>query len=150
MKEIQGRASAIVDAPLDACFALLEALERYPVWNPDLVREVEVLERDGDGTPATARVMLHVAQGPLAKDFELVVAVRAERPRAILLSRIPNEPSDPERLELAWRLQPDDETRIELDFDAAASSVPGIVPLPRIGDLIARRFLDAAVAALRS
>lgn len=36
-------------APLEECFALLAAVDRYPDWCPDVVRQVEVLDRDAAG-----------------------------------------------------------------------------------------------------
>jgi hypothetical protein len=148
VKRITGVASAVVAAPIDDCFALLEAVARYPAWNPELVPEVEILEWDGDGRPARARAKLRVARGPFSRDLELVVGVRADRPTAVRLIRIPNEPSDEERLELTWRLQANGGTRIELELDAVASLLPGFIPLRGLGDLIARRLLAAATRAL--
>jgi hypothetical protein len=59
MKSIEGRASAVVGSAVEDCFALLAAVDRYPCWNGELVREVEVLERDGEGHPARARRALN-------------------------------------------------------------------------------------------
>jgi ribosome-associated toxin RatA of RatAB toxin-antitoxin module len=148
VKRITGVASGVVDAPLEECFALLEAVDRYPAWNPELVPEVEVLERTDDGRPARARVKLRVARSRFSKDLELVVAVRADRPMTVHLTRLPNEPSDEERLELTWRLHAAGKTRIELELDAVASLLPAFIPLRGLGDLIARRLLAAATRAL--
>ena len=75
MKDLRGTANAVVGAPRDACFALLQAVDRYPAWHPAVVREVEVLDRDGDGVAVQARTKLHVALGAIVKDFDLVMAV---------------------------------------------------------------------------
>src|ERR1022692_2749591 len=48
MKELRGTATALVPAPLTQCLALVEAVDRYPAWYPDVVRTVEVLERDAN------------------------------------------------------------------------------------------------------
>jgi ribosome-associated toxin RatA of RatAB toxin-antitoxin module len=148
MKRIEGEASATVSASVAACFELFVAVDRYPVWGPELFREVEVLERAPDGRPATARAELHIAQSPFSKDFELVVAVAARPPNVVELTRIPNEPSDREGLEMTWKATGAAGTRIELGFEAIASFIPGFVPLPRVGDLIARTLVEAAAAAL--
>lgn len=150
MKQINGRASSVVAAPVENCFALLEAVHRYPTWNGDLVREVEVLEWDADGRPAGARAMIHVAQSPFAKNFELVVAVSAEPMTAVYLTRLPNAPSDPEQLVISWRLHPDAGTRIELEFHATVSFLPRVVPLFGVGDLIADTLIDAAARTLNA
>src|SRR3981081_3204981 len=102
MKSIEGRASAVVASAVEDCFALLAAVDRYPGWNGELGREVEVLGRDGKGHPARARMMIHVAQSPLAKDFEFSVAVRAEPLTVVSLTRLADKPSDRERLVTCW------------------------------------------------
>jgi hypothetical protein len=43
-----------VAAPLEECFALLAAVDRYRDWCPDVVRQVEVLDRDAAGEPLRA------------------------------------------------------------------------------------------------
>jgi Polyketide cyclase / dehydrase and lipid transport len=150
MKQINGRASSIVAAPVEDRFALLETVHRYPTWNGDLVREVEVLEWDVDGRPSRARARIHVARRPFAKNFELVVAVTAEPMRAVCLTRLPNEPSDPEQLVISWRLHRNTVTRIELELHASVSFLPSVLPLPGVGGLIADTLMDAAARALNS
>ena len=44
-------------APLEECFALLAAVDRYPEWCPDVVRYVEVLERGAEAQPRRVRPM---------------------------------------------------------------------------------------------
>ena len=50
MGKIGGRASAEIDAPLDACYAAAVDAERAPKYQR--VEKVQVVERDGDGRPA--------------------------------------------------------------------------------------------------
>lgn len=47
----------VVGAPPDAVWAVITDLEAYPQWMEG-VREVEVLERDGDGRPLEARFVV--------------------------------------------------------------------------------------------
>jgi ribosome-associated toxin RatA of RatAB toxin-antitoxin module len=148
VKHIDGHASSLVAAPVEDCFALLAAVHRYPSWNVDLVREVDVLEWAGEDRPARAWARIHVAQSPFGKNFELVVAVRTEPSSAVYLTRLPNEPSDPEQLTLSWRLEQDAGTRIALEFHATVSFLPRFLPQFGVGDLIADTLLDAAVRAL--
>ena len=61
---------------------------------------------------------------------------------------VPEGPGDPDRLELLWRVEADGGTRLELEFDAAASFVPSFVPVGGAGNLIARAAIDAASDAL--
>jgi ribosome-associated toxin RatA of RatAB toxin-antitoxin module len=149
MKELHGSASRTVAAPVEDCYRLLEAVDGYPAWHPDVVRAAEVLERDADGCPVRARATLHVAVGPLVRDFNLILAVQLERLRRVKLIRQRNEPSDEEQFEVSWRLQPEGEraTRIAIELDANLS-VPRLVPLGGIGDSMAEGFVSAAARAL--
>jgi ribosome-associated toxin RatA of RatAB toxin-antitoxin module len=148
MKSIDGRANSVVRASAEQCFALLAAIHRYPAWVGELVRDVAVLESDVAAQPTTARVRLHVAQSPLVKDFDLVMSVQATPIESVVLTRVPNDPSDRERLEIDWRLHPDAGTRIEVGFHAATPRLPSFVPLGGVGDEVAGTLLRAAVKAL--
>jgi hypothetical protein len=148
MKQLDGRASAVVSAPLGACFSLLAGIERYPSWCGEFVREVTDIERDGDRHPRRAHVRVHVAESPFAKDYEFDAAIRIEPPRAVRVSRLPSGVSDLERLSVSWSLLEDRGTRIRLEFSAGVSFLPWLVPLPGVGDLIAGTLLDAATRAL--
>jgi hypothetical protein len=76
------------------------------------------------------------------------MAVRTKRPAMISLTRVPNGPDDPDRLELIWRMQGNGYTQLELEFDAAASFVPGFVPVGGAGEALAQAAIDAARDAL--
>jgi ribosome-associated toxin RatA of RatAB toxin-antitoxin module len=147
VKELQGRASAELDVPVKDCFALLATVEEYPDWF-EVVSEVEVLEAERNGTPGLARAELHLPQSQFGTHFELFVAVRTERPATVTLTRVPDGPCDQNRLELTWRVQRARSTRLEFEFDAAASFVPGFIPVGGAGDQIAEAAIDAARAAL--
>jgi ribosome-associated toxin RatA of RatAB toxin-antitoxin module len=148
MKELRGRASAELEIEAAECFELLAHLERYPAWF-EVVREVEILEDERDETPGMARAALHIPQSPFGQDFELFLAVRTESPMTVTLTRVPDGPHDQDRLELMWRVVDDESTRLELEFDAAASFVPSFLPVSGgAGDAIAQAALDAARAAL--
>jgi ribosome-associated toxin RatA of RatAB toxin-antitoxin module len=145
MKEFRGSASATVRASAQESYALLAAVDRYAEWNGELVRELEVLQAE----PLRLRAVIRVKRGRLTKTFEMRVAARTEPPHAVHITRIPNEPDDPEGLELTWRISSAGAgTRVELDFRAVASFVPGFLPLGGVGDLIAGTLLEAATDAL--
>jgi hypothetical protein len=76
--------------------------------------------------------------------FELLT----EPPFAITLTRVPNGRHDPDRLELIWRVGGAESTWLELEFDAAASCVPGFLPVGDAGDAIAQAAIEAARDAL--
>ena len=124
------------------------AVDRYPDWHPEVVRKVEVLERDGEGEPVRARAVLHVAVGPLVKDFNLVLAVGLPDAQTVKLTRIPNHPGDDERFDVTWRLREEGAgTRIRLEVQASLS-VPRFVPVGTIGDGLADGFVSSATRAL--
>jgi hypothetical protein len=148
MKELRGAASGVVMAPVEDCIQLFEAVDRYPTWYPEVVRDVEVLERDDQGRATRARTSLHVSYGPLVRSFRLLLAVGVERPRMVKLTRLAHDHSDQEQFEVVWRLQEEGgNTRIRLELDANLS-VPRLVPLGGVGDAMAEGFVAAATKAL--
>jgi hypothetical protein len=147
MKDLMGSATGATAASVVECARFFRAVDHYPDWHPDVVRRVEVLERDGDGEPSKGRAMLHVAVGPLVKDFDVVLAVRVPDPHTVSLKRIPNHPGDDERFEVTWQMQQGDQTRLRLVVRASLS-VPRFVPVGGIGDGLADGFLSAATRAL--
>lgn len=147
---MNGAATEVVSAPVSDCFALVEAVERYPSWHPDVVREVDVVDRGADGRARRARTTLHLARGPLVKDFHLLMAVVAEPQLTVTLTRLRHEASDREEFEVRWRVQDEGGgTRIRMEL-AANLSVPRFLPLGGIGDYLAAGFVAAAANALGS
>src|SRR5690242_14895095 len=95
MRELHGKASAAVSAPVEKCIALLAAVDAYPDWYPDGVREAEVIERDADGQPTTVRTVLHVAVAGFDRDFNLTMAVQADPGGRVALTKVTDASSDP-------------------------------------------------------
>jgi hypothetical protein len=149
MKELTGSASATTAASPADTIALLEAIDGYPSWAPELVKAAEVLERDSAGHPSRARTKLHVERGPLTRDFNLLFAVTVDPAGTIKLNRIPHETSDKERFDVTWRVAGGQSTRIELQL-AANLDVPRFVPLGGVGDSMAGDLVNAATRALGS
>jgi hypothetical protein len=149
MKELTGSASGTTAATPEQAMALLEAIEGYPSWAPDVVKEAEVLERDAAGHPTQARTKLHVERGPLTRDFNLLLAVSVDPAGTIELRRIPHQPSDSERFDVTWRVGGGQSTRIELELSANLD-VPRFVPLGDVGDTMAQQLVSAATRALQS
>ena len=104
MKELHGTASASVNVPPDRCIALIEAVGDYPSWHPEVVREVDVLEQHEAGHPSRVRAKLHVARGPVVKDFNLVMSVASDGKREVKLNKVKDRDSGPELFEVTWRV----------------------------------------------
>jgi ribosome-associated toxin RatA of RatAB toxin-antitoxin module len=145
-RQFHGEATADVPAPLEKCFALIAAVDRYTEWCPDVVRCVEVLERGLGGQPRRVRMMIHVARGTLVKEFQLFLTIAVEQPRSVTLTRVTDHPTNQE-FTAAWLLRPDHRTRIALQLDAKLR-VPALVPAAGIPDEIATAFVAAASRAL--
>ena len=143
MKELRGAASALVAAPLSQCLGLVEAVDEYPLWYPEVVRAVEVLERDAGGMPRRARTRLHVSAGPLSKDFDLLMAVTVEPPATVKLAKV----GGAAKFDVVWRLDERENTRIALELDASLD-VPRFLPLGEVGNAVAQGFVAAATAEL--
>jgi ribosome-associated toxin RatA of RatAB toxin-antitoxin module len=140
-----------VAAPREESFALLAAIDRYPEWCPDVVRYVQVLERNAARQPQRARMMIDVARGTLEKEFQLPLAIALEPPRSVTLTRVTDHPTNQE-FTAVWLLRPGHRTRrtrITLQLDAKLR-VPGLVPSAGIPDEIAKGFVAAASRALAS
>jgi hypothetical protein len=146
MRELRGTASEVVAAPLQRCIALLSAVDGYPGWYPDVVRDVEVLERGVDGQPRTVRTELHVARAGFARDFHLVMAVEVDARGSVTLTKVRADSSDPP-FDVAWQLREHEGTRIKLDLRATLP-VSRFLPLGGVGNSIAKGFVSAAREAL--
>jgi hypothetical protein len=148
VKELQGAATTRVSASLAQSLELLGAVERYPSWYPDVVRRVEVIERRGDGSAATAQTTLHVSQGPFTRDIDLLLSVETDPAGTVQLTRVPHDDRDPELFSVTWRVaEAERGTKIDLELEAQLS-VPRLVPLGGVGNVVARGFVDAAARAL--
>lgn len=147
VKHLEGRAQAEVGAPVRECFALLRDFEGYPSWYPEVVRSVEVVDRDANGEASKAHARLSISVGPLVRAFDLMLAVRPLPPTMVTLTRLPHDPSDPEQFEVAWQVIEGQRTRIALKLDANLS-VPRMLPVGTIGDTLAQGFVDAAARRL--
>jgi Polyketide cyclase / dehydrase and lipid transport len=148
VKELTGSGSGTTAASPADCMTLLEAIDGYPTWAPNIVKEAEVLERGADGHPVKARAKLHVERGVLTRDFDLVFDVKVDPAGTIALRRIPHQPTDQERFDVTWRVDGGQSTRIALDL-AANLDVPRFIPLGDVGDAMAQQLVSAATRALQ-
>ena len=148
MKHLHGAAKAEVDLPIEDCLAFLAALEAYPSWYPDVVKEVKVVEYDDEGLPLKAATKLHLSYGPVSRDLDLLLAVSVGSAGLVRLTHVPRGPSGGASFDAIWRLE-DQGTRLELELDATMP-VPRLVSLGGVGDAFAAGFMQAAVGGLES
>jgi hypothetical protein len=139
MKDLHGTASTEVVVPPEECVALLAAVDRYPIWYPEVIRKVEVLERNDRGLPRRAATTVHLAMGPLANDFHFEIKVDVA-PSEVVISRIEDGASDSERLEVRWQVAPG---LLAVDVSARLD-VPRLIPVGGAGNSVAQGFVAAA------
>ncbi|HEY2161572.1 MAG TPA: SRPBCC family protein [Solirubrobacteraceae bacterium] len=146
MREFRGEAAGVVGPPVEDCLALLAAVDRYPDWCPDVVRDVEVLDRGAGGQPTTVRMRMHIVRGPVDREFDLFLAIVVEPPGTVRLTRVTDHPTEQE-FEATWLLSPAGSTWISLQLEARLR-VPSYIPAGGFGDAIAKAFVTAACRAL--
>lgn len=145
-RPFHGEAAKDTPAPLEQCFVLLAAVDRYPDWCPDIIRHVDVLDRGAGGQPSRVRMTIHIARAALVREFNLFLAVVVEPPRVVKLTRVTDHPTNQE-FNATWRLRPNDSTRIALRLDAQLR-VPWYIRASGVGDTIAKGFVQAACTTL--
>jgi hypothetical protein len=137
IRELRGRAERPLDASVENCLAVLRDLEHWPEW-ASAVRSVTLLEAGRPGGPL--RVAVEV--GVLGLGLAFAGEVSIEGAGRLTLTRLPNEETDPERLELAVELAPATAgcyATAELD---ARVDVPRLLPVPgAVADQFAARLL---------
>jgi Polyketide cyclase / dehydrase and lipid transport len=147
VKELTGHAERATPASHERCMALLEAVDGYPGWYPEVVKSVEVLDRNDQGRPTRAQTRLHVQYGPITRDFDLTMGVQVDPAGVVKLSRIPHHGSDGEKFDVTWRVSGTGPSQIRLDL-AANLNVPRFLPLGEVGESMAAGFVNAATKAL--
>ena len=149
MKHLNGTAQAGVVTPIEDCFSVLAALESYPDWYEEVVREVKVVEQGEDGHPLRAETKLHLSYGPISRDIDLLLAVQVSEPGLVHLAHVPRGPATGASFDVTWRLRDAEGTDLEVELDANMP-VPRLVPVGGVGDSFAAGFMQAAVKRLQS
>jgi ribosome-associated toxin RatA of RatAB toxin-antitoxin module len=151
MKELSATATGVAATPIEVCYAHLLDVERYPAWYPDGAKQVQVLERDGDGAAARIDAVLAAVAGPLRKEFPVRLAVQQQRPTRIALARVADDRGDHEALTIAWALRALGETETEITVELGATlDVPMFLPIDPVAREVANGFLQAALTSLQS
>ncbi len=145
-REFHGEAAEVAAAPREVCLALVAAVDRYPDWCAEVIREVEVLERGVDGQPSRVRMTMHIARAGLVREFKLFLAIVVEAPGSVRLTRVTDHPTNQE-FNATWTLRPAASTCVALELDAKLR-VPWYIRAAGIGDAIAEAFVGAACRRL--
>lgn len=145
-REFHGEAAEVAAAPREVCLSLVAAVDRYPDWCAEVIREVEVLDRGVDGHPIRVRMTMHIARGGFVREFNLFLAIVVEPPGSVRLTRVTDHPTNQE-FNATWTLRPAASTRVALDLDAKLR-VPWYIRGGGIGDAIAEAFVGAACRRL--
>ena len=138
VRVLEGRAEREIDAPLERCLEVLRDVECWPDWI-STVSSVAVLERDDSGRPAQVVVEARLVGLPLWFAADVSVG----EPGELTIRRVPHDESDPERLELAVRLEETAAAACRATATLSAGlEVPRLVPLPgAVADQVAGRLL---------
>jgi hypothetical protein len=145
-REFHGEAAEVAAASLEDCFGLVATVDRYADWCPDMVRDIEVVDRGAGGRPSRVRMRMHIARGAIGRDFDLLLAIVVKPQETVTLTRVTDRPTNQE-FNATWRLRPADGTHVALELDAKLR-VPRHVHAHGIGDAIAKGFVTAACQAL--
>lgn len=121
MTVLSGSSTADIDAPIDRCWAVVEAIDRAPEWQGGLER-VEVVERDELGRPSVCDT---VNDAKFTK-VSCRVRVRYDPPRQLTFSRLDSE--DVDFMEGSWELQDLGGERTRATYNLSVD--PG--PVPRL------------------
>jgi carbon monoxide dehydrogenase subunit G len=97
MSLMQGTSEGDVDAPLEACWQVIEAIDRSPEWQQGM-ESVEVLERDAQDRPSVCEIVVDAKFTKL----ELRVTVAYEPPHRLTFAK--QGAGSVERLEGSWEL----------------------------------------------
>ncbi len=119
MTVLSGSSTADIDAPIDRCWEVVQALDQAPEWQGGLER-VEVLERDAEGRP----VVCDTVSDARVTKVRCRVRVAYDPPRRLTVTRL--ESDDVDAMEAIWELEelPDRRTRATYRLSVDPGPVP--------------------------
>jgi hypothetical protein len=120
MSVLSGSSSAEINAPIDRCWAVVEAIDEAPDWQNGLER-VDVLERDDQGRP----VVCDTVNDAKFTKVHCRVRVAYDPPRRLTFTRLESE--DVDAMEGSWELDPIGSDRTRATYHLSVD--PGPVPV---------------------
>jgi hypothetical protein len=120
MTVLSGSSSAEIDAPIDRCWGVVEAIDEAPDWQNGLER-VDVLERDDQGRP----VVCDTVNDARFTKVHCRVRVAYDPPHLLTFTRLESE--DVDAMEGSWELEELSDGRTRATYSLAVD--PGPVPV---------------------
>jgi uncharacterized protein YndB with AHSA1/START domain len=117
---LSGSSSAEIDAPIERCWAVVEALDEAPRWQNGLER-VDVLERDDQGRP----LVCDIVNDARFTKVHCRVRVTYDPPHRLMVTRVESE--DVDLMEASWELEELSGERTRATYNLAVD--PGPVPI---------------------
>jgi carbon monoxide dehydrogenase subunit G len=108
MGTIHGSASAEIEAPIEAVYAIAADVEGSPRWQPE-IKVAECVERDGDG----AQTLVHMETDAKVRTLSADMRFSYERPTRISWSQ---EGGDLKSVEGSWELEDLGESRTGVTY----------------------------------
>jgi uncharacterized protein YndB with AHSA1/START domain len=97
MTLLEGTSEGDVDAPIERCWEVVEAIDRSPQWQQGM-ESVEVIERDAQGRASVCEIVVDAK----FKKLTLRVAVAYDPPHRLTFTKLGS--GSVERLEGSWEL----------------------------------------------
>jgi len=135
MAKVSGSASADVAAPIDAVWAIVQDVERWPAWQ-DTLGELRALEHDGEGRASVCQMQLD------AKITQIKMKLRCDYqpPRRMSFQR---ESGDLSSLAGSWQLEDLGDGRTRATYDLVVN--PGGVLNFLLNDATTKRLRETLV-----
>jgi ribosome-associated toxin RatA of RatAB toxin-antitoxin module len=144
MGKIEGSASAEIEAPIDAVYAVAADVEGSPRWQPE-IKVAECLERDGDGN----QVLMHMQTDAGVRSLKSEMRFSFEQPTRIEWVQ---EDGDLKSVEGSWELEDlgDGRTRATYWMEVDLGRKLGLVIRGPIVGVLRGRMVDSMPGKLKS
>lgn len=143
MATIEGTASAEIEAPIDAVYAIVADIEGSPRWQPDLTL-AECLERDRDGN----QTLMRVETDAKVRRLGATIRVDYEPPNRIEWAQ---EDGDLKSFAGAWELEDlgAGRTRATYRLDIDPGRVLGMAVRGPVVEMLRERLIDSTPEKLK-
>lgn len=140
---IQGSATTVIEAPIDAVYAVAADIEGSPRWQPE-IKVAEPLERDGEGRQTLVRT---VTDGKV-RDLESRLRFSYEEPTSIQWSQ---HKGDLGAVDGSWRFEDlgDGRTRATYWMSVDLGRMLGLVVRGPVVDLLRKQLVDTMPGKLK-